>query len=224
MKINLPPDIKIIVMPLASLSALLILGYLLISMGLTRILAQEKQVKSAENEVTILEQKNLVLNEVTPTIAQNANLFSFALPAEDPGPMIFSQIKSLSASAGVQINTLGLLPGAIGGEIREEVVNVKITGSTTAIFDFLNQLSTITPLVVVNTVIISKDKTDNVSADIALSSFWSAFPETIPASSDPVSDLTVDEKDMISQMATYKTPAFTELTPLSSSSSRTSPF
>ena len=225
MKPNLPPDIKIIIVPIASLLALLVLGYLLLSLGLTKILDQQKQIGDMEKEVTVLDQKSTILSNITPTIAQNANQFSFALPAEDPAPMVFSQFKVLASTTGVAVGSLSSHPVTKADTLPETNIIVEVTGPLPGVFSFLTGLKDIAPLVVVDSVTLSQDKDSNgMIADITVNSFWSAYPATIPASSDPITDLSSSEKDMITEIATYKTPEFTELTPTEPSSSRSNPF
>jgi Tfp pilus assembly protein PilO len=224
MKIDLPPDIKTIVMPVGSLVILIILSVVLFKLGVTKLTALQTELTETQKEVQTLEQKNAILAEISPTIAQNASLFSFALPADDPSAMVISQLRMLSASSGVMMNSISSRPNTKEGTLPGDVVSINITGQGTGVFSFLSDLGTITPLVLVGNVAISQDKSGTDSADVTLNSYWSPYPETIPAATEPVVNLSDSENALIARMATYKVPTFTELTPQGTTSSRSSPF
>lgn len=225
MKINLPPDIKIIILPLISLLILLLSGVFLLKLGLTKFSVQQKQIGDLEKEAKVLDQKNIILRDISPSIAQNASLFSFALPADDPTTMVISQLKILTASSGVLINSLSSRSNPKVSTIPEINIVVNVSGPIMSVFNFLNELANITPIVLVKSVALSQaENGDGTTADITLNSYWSAYPETIPATLEPLNDLLASEKDMISQMSTLRLPPFTELLPQDPSSSRSSPF
>ncbi|MGD0523152.1 MAG: hypothetical protein ABSA43_01180 [Candidatus Microgenomates bacterium] len=227
MKIDLPPDIKIIVLPLISLLILAVFGVVILKLGFAKFMTQQKQISDTQQEIRVLEQKNTILSSVSPSIAQNANLFSFALPGEDSTAMVISQLRTLSSSTGVVINSMSSRPNTKENIMPGENISLNISGPVTAAFDFLNNLPGIAPLVLVNTAILGQDKSGNSgnsNVDIIINSYWSPYPVTIPATTEPINDLSASEKDMISQMANLKIPVFAEPAPQEATSSRSNPF
>jgi len=225
MKTNLPPDLKVLLLPLTGIVVFIILSFALVKLGLTRFMVQQKELSDTQKQITTLGQKDQILRQISATVSGSANAFSLAIPNSDPTGMVISQIKALSVLNSVAIVNIASRPDPKGLEgISQVNVSVSVSGSVPSILSFLNNLAAVSPLVVVKNVDLTEDKLLDHTADIALSSYWSVFPTTIPAALEATGQLTPGEEDTITRISGLTPPSFTQLTPQSPSDQRSSPF
>lgn len=225
MKIDLPPDIKVLMVPTAALVVLIGLCFVLMKFGLAKFMTQQQNLADTQKQITTLSQKDEILRQISATVSGSANAFSLAIPDSNPTEMVISQVKALSAANSVAIVNISSRPDAKGLEgISQVNINVSISGSVPSILSFLNSLATVSPLVVIKNADLAEDKLLDHTADITLSSYWSAFPTTIPAAADATGQLTPNEEEMITRISGLTPPSFTQLTPQSPSDQRSNPF
>jgi len=181
--------------------------------GVAKVAEVRSELKSAQKTEETLTQKLSLLQTLSSSVAPKANLVSSALPDANPSLAVTSQLKSLAFAQGIIIN--GVKAGSGGSSasgLHEVAVSFTLMGARQQIFSFLNETAKIAPLISIRKVSIS-GAGGGVSADVNAVSYWADLPKTIPSVTEPITDLTQKENQILTNISSLVQPSFAEITP-----------
>jgi len=220
---NLPENTKIILSSTLPLLTVFFLFLIVGQFGFARIRTVREQIANGQKDRAVLTQKLDLLQTVSEIAAGQATIASTAVPGGNSSLAAISQLKTLSATHGVIISNI-----KAGGEIKDgsglsrSDISFEAEGARINMITFLKGISGISPLAVTDRIKLS-EVGGTVRANVAVKSFWSEFPTKLPATTEAITDLTGDEKRLLTEIAALIQPVFVEI-PASVTSARADPF
>ena len=176
--------------------------------GISKISETITLVKSAENDQATLTQKLNLLETLSKSVAVGVDTVTTALPSDDSTLTSITQLQVLAVTSGVvlsNISSTGVQGDTLG--LNESTISFDIDGPMPQINSFLTNIQSIAPILVLDSAII-KQKDSAMSAKVTVRSFWSPLPKTIPAVTEPITDLTDADKAVLAKVTNLTQPTF----------------
>lgn len=224
-KQNLPANISVLFTPLISLFILVVLIIVSLKIGYSRIALVIKSLNESKSTVTGLEQKLEVLNRLEGVVLTSTDYTVAALPGENSGLMVLSQLRALSQDRSVSLLDVHLSDTT--SQLQDSGVSVvaiefNLIGERSNISELLKSISGLSPVSTIKSIDISGS--GNVDqASIELTAYWARFPEVLPAITQPVDEFTPQEEELIVRLSSLSLPDLLDLSP-SASVERPNPF
>ncbi|HEX6977383.1 MAG TPA: hypothetical protein VF185_03430 [Patescibacteria group bacterium] len=198
-------NLRFLGVPLGILATIVVLSLVSFKIFSDRSTDENNQIATLTAQSSILDQKLSALQTVGSTINAAQNI-SLALPSDNPTFIISNQIKRYSQDTSVSVESVQIGQEVVDTKgVSHADVSVDAVGNPISILAFANKLKNASPLTLGNNIVITQ-KGGETRATIALSVFWAAFPEKLPAITEPISELTADEKEIIAKIAALQTP------------------
>lgn len=219
---KIPQNVKIVVNSVFPLLAVLILFAFAGRFGVDKISEMRARVQKSQSNVDAFTSKLSVLESVDESLSRT-NFVLSALPSRNSSIVVVSQLKILAGEQGIFLTNI-----KGGSEIKDPngFSRVDITfdalGVRPQIMAFAESISTIAPLTLLDKIKINESG-GGVRANIQVKSYWSELPKSLPSTTDQLSTLTNDEKNLIVEIAKLNQPLFIEL-PASVGSGKSEPF
>jgi hypothetical protein len=191
--------------------------------GIGRVKALGTQIAQAQKDKNVLTDKLNVLRNIDSTIETGSQTSSVALPDKNSAFIVLSQIRGIAQQNGVALSDLasGVAVKDPSGFSRVNI-SFAIVGSRAGIIAFLNGVQKIAPLTLVDKIEFAEAK-KGPQATITVKSFWSPFPQSLPALNEQISSLTPDEEDTLSKVNALIQPQFAEV-PATDTGGKADPF
>lgn len=218
----IPPNIQILIYPSLILTALAILSFVVINFGLAQISKQSQAVSEAKVNEKILAEKEATLTEVSATVAKEAASVSLALPEENPALAILSQLKLLALSKTIVLSNIKVGVGSQEENLLRVNISFNANGQDINVLDFLSSIKNISPITTIEKIKMSQ-VSGVLSADTNVRGYWSLLPKTLPKVTEPVTNLSEPERNLLEKVMALTPPSFTQVTP-SAPSIRDNPF
>ncbi|OGM75916.1 hypothetical protein A2210_00985 [Candidatus Woesebacteria bacterium RIFOXYA1_FULL_40_18] len=218
----IPPNIQILIYPSIILTALAILSFVVINFGLAQISKQSQAVSEAKVNEKILAEKEATLTEVSATVAKEAASVSLALPEENPALAILSQLKLLALSKTIVLSNIKVGVGSQEENLLRVNISFNANGQDINVLDFLSSIKNISPITTIEKIKMSQ-VSGVLSADTNVRGYWSLLPKTLPKVTEPVTNLSEPERNLLEKVMALTPPSFTQVTP-SAPSIRDNPF
>lgn len=218
----IPPNIQILIYPSIILTALAILSFVVINFGLAQISKQSQAVSEAKINEKILAEKEATLTEISATVAKEAASVSLALPEENPALAILSQLKLLALSKTIVLSNIKVGVGSQEENLLRVNISFNANGQDINVLDFLSSIKNISPITTIEKIKMSQ-VSGVLSADTNVRGYWSLLPKTLPKVTEPVTNLSEPERNLLEKVMALTPPSFTQVTP-SAPSIRDNPF
>ena len=218
----IPPNIQILIYPSLILTALAILSFVVINFGLAQISKQSQAVSEAKVNEKILAEKEATLTEISATVAKEAASVSLALPEENPALAILSQLKLLALSKTIVLSNIKVGVGSQEENLLRVNISFNANGQDINVLDFLSSIKNISPITTIEKIKMSQ-VSGVLSADTNVRGYWSLLPKTLPKVTEPVTNLSEPERNLLEKVMALTPPSFTQVTP-SAPSIRDNPF
>ena len=204
---------QIIYFPALLLIVLLFLFVFSLKIGISKISELQDGVNSQKENETILKQKEELLKSVGENVLDQANIANIALPEKNPVLLSLYWIKYLGKDGLVELSNIKVGSGSTDqAGINKISISFNLAGQIADVINGISQLKNVLPLIVV-------DKVDFqiegplANASVGVSSFWSPFPDKIPSLTQPLRDLTPEEKEILESLLSLTRPPFAQLLP-----------
>ncbi len=204
---------QIIYFPALLLIVLLFLFVFSLKIGISKISELQDGVNSQKENETILKQKEELLKSVEENVLDQANIANIALPEKNPVLLSLYWIKYLGKDGLVELSNIKVGSGSTDqAGINKISISFNLAGQIADVINGISQLKNVLPLIVV-------DKVDFqiegplANASVGVSSFWSPFPDKIPSLTQPLRDLTPEEKEILESLLSLTRPPFAQLLP-----------
>lgn len=170
------------------------------------ITTTNKNISDLKKTESILSDKILSIKEVSVNTASYSDLVLNALPGSSPSFLVYAQIKSLAVSNQLAISNLKSFLGDVDSkDISSLVTTFELTGSKNQIIYFLQQIGSIAPLTYIEKFDLSGE-VGVATSNITLKTYFAPLPTTIPAVTQPVTDLNSTEKEIMKELTTLIIP------------------
>jgi hypothetical protein len=222
-KAFIPQKMRIMLLPLALLLAMITLSIIVFKVGVAKISTQRAELQKATKNETILTQKQQVLQTLEDNILSYTDTAIVAMPDKNSSLIALSQLKTLA-----ERNALSLSEIKIGSKTSDKSGTFKTTilfeveGALFQVLNYLISTKSFAPLSVVNRVDITQAG-GVIRASVSLTVFWVPLPTKLPAISEPVTELSANEINLITELSSLEQPLFTQISP-AAPSARIDPF
>lgn len=209
---GIPENIKQTTVAAIPLLVVIILFVLVGNFGVSKVKNIQAEVKTAEISEKTLTQKLDILKTLSEEVPKTA-LVNSAVPGSNPSLAVIGQLKNVAIINTVILSSIKANSGSTDPSGLNIVsISFNAMGARSQIFSFLNDLSKIAPITTITSVKMS-ELAGATDADISVKTYWAELPKTIPSVTTPISDLTTDEKRILSEVSGLTQPNFTQLTP-----------
>lgn len=212
-------------MPFTIFTAIAVLLIIATQTAYSRIRSQYQNFTDLNAQVESLEIKQSSLSSINLASLDPSNRSVIAVPQDNPGLFMLSQLNLLGQKFGVEVDGRSLGQGSDFAEnlTRAQIVFSLGSDNLGSIIAFLKETTKIAPLSTVEKVTISQGGLTGFQAGVEMYVYWSPFPENVPPLTSPLRELSVEDKETLSKILGLSIPAFTVLDP-SSPGFRPDPF
>ena len=222
----IPPNTKTILIPLVALIIIVVLNYIVITEGVSRLSSQNKLINSNSDNEQILAEKEQELSVSTGTLSPYVRYARVALPERNPALLVITQIRKLAESNQVELDNLAINigTGLPSEQLTKVGVTIEISGNHADVTNFIKETEKLAPLATVRVIDIKvTGEFAQANADMALDVYWAAFPSSLPAITSPIEKITQEDRSILSRLSELSQPEFSELDP-NTPSARDNPF
>lgn len=221
---GLPESVQQTISAGLPLAIVIILFVLVGEFGLPKVVEIRAEISSAENSQNTMTQKLKLLQTFSSTASLVTSAANAAVPPTDPSLEVIPQVRTVAAGSGIQLSSIKTSSGqANDSGLNQSVVSFTAEGTRQQIFSFIDGLTKVAPIIIVDKINIS-EAAGSDKADITADSYWADLPKTIPSIDAPISDLTPAEKGTLSSISNLTQPVFTVLTPSGNTGANPNPF
>lgn len=208
---NVPFIVKIAFKPVLILILLVIFSFVGFSKAFGEIGNLSRELEKVRKTENILKSKLNILSESDESI--NTNYAVSFLPGENTSLSALYQLRSNAFQNGLIITNF-----RVGSETKESsdfmkvAISFDIEGPLPQILNFINLTKMFSPNIWI-------EKTElefageAIRAKVYTKSYWAPFPTKIPALTDPITELSAKDKEILSTVIDYLQPPFASITP-----------
>ena len=205
---NIPPNVRVIMIPLASLIILVILSTFVFKDLYSRISLERLKLERVRKDGTVLQQKQVFLQEVKEQVLSLSDSTLLALPDTNSALLEISQLKNIAEENAVALENLGVGGGdAAKGDISNVIITFDVLGKFDDVLNFLVEIQNTAPLARLENVKMAQAG-DSTLVRAGLKVFWAELPTTIPAINEPVVQLASDEQEILNVLLQLAPPPF----------------
>lgn len=203
---------KMQLMAFGPLVAVILLTYFVWSFGYSKVSEIRRNIKKAQSDQTILNQKLGTLTNVPENVILGAQNATIAFPESNPSVVLLSQIRSLSQANSVRIGNI-----KSGSEVADSSglqrvdVSFDITGGRGEVIQTILDIQNLAPITVLDKVKINE--TGGLArSTVSVKSFWAPLPTKLPALTEKVTDLNANEVNLLELINGLRMPDFSTIT------------
>lgn len=191
---------------------LIVLGFVVFRLASSQIPSQQGKLSTQLKKEETLRQKSEILRNLDSNIANQVDITSFALPAQNSAFAVSAQLKRLAAENSVIVTNLRIGAEAKEGVISSTDIGFDAEGAMPSVLAFLEGIGKAAPITLIDKIQINQAG-GSARATVKTKVFWSELPKTLPAISEPLSDLTNEEKEILVKIVGLTPPDFVLLEP-----------
>lgn len=209
---------KFVLIPVLSLLAVIVLGYITYSIASKRISEQLSEITIQEKEVAVLSDKVAILNEETDILNTYHGSALGVLPEKNPILFVLYNIKQSALATTTRIEEIKV--GSVTENDSGTSVSLVFTavGELNALLNLIEDLRSGTPLTTVTKTAFEVSG-EVASVEVTSSTHFSKLPEKLPAITSPIAKLSKAELDAFSSFELTNNQDF-NLTPQRGDSTR----
>ncbi len=221
--IKISENDKQILKSVAPALIILVLFFVVGKFGIGQITNLRNQITEVKKIQSLLSSKYDILSRVSQLSETGSNAALIALPKSNPAIQVQSQIKSLVLTNMLVVDSIKSSLSVSDSGLSYVTSNVEISGPKEGVIAFVKSIDTIAPVTLVSKVDFDESG-DIAKATIVTKTFFAPLPKTIPTVTQAVTDLTSDERSLLSEISNLSQPAFSEITPELSGGINPNPF
>lgn len=206
---GIPENIKQTAVAAIPLLVVIILFVLVGNFGISKVKNIQAEVKTAENSEKTLTQKLDLLKTLSGEVSKT-DLVNSAIPGSNPSLAVIGQLKNVAIINTVILSSIKANSGSDPSGLNTVSISFSAMSARSQIFSFLNDLSKVAPIITITSVKIS-ELAGATDADIAVKTYWAELPKTIPSVTTPISDLTAEEKKILSEVSGLTQPSSSQI-------------
>jgi Tfp pilus assembly protein PilO len=222
MKININSELKVIIKPILFLVVLIILSLIVVKEGVGRISSLKGELEVEKKNEAVLSQKESFLREIQSSVSTNMEFSLAAVPARNPALIVLSQLKKLSLDKEVILSNVKIGTETKEADLSSIQIRFDIDGNLSSVVDFTKSINNLLPISLVEKVkLASQGETSR--ANVSIKVFFSPYPKKLTSLTESLTDLSTEEKNLLSKLTQLIMPDFVEVQPFGPGM-RTNPF
>jgi Tfp pilus assembly protein PilO len=216
--------LKIIIVPLLTFVGLLVCFVIAAQLIVSRISPLRDQITTSSEQETALRAKLATLSSIDSKILEQSDTAYVALPDQNPAAVVMSQVRKVAANNSLSITSVSASAINSTTDLSTAAVEIKARGEVANLFAFVAALKNLAPLINIDRTKIVVIPEGKAELQISVNTYWAAFPQKLPALSQPIEGLSEDEVNLLSKLIELQKPDFARLTPSAPSEPRQDPF
>ncbi len=199
-------DIEILLVPLGILFVVIVLMIFSAKIIVDKVSSLNQVLSDNQKTENMLKLKLSSLQKVNPEVSTQSETSILALPGSNSVLDAVSQIQTQANELQLIISNLDSESGAPlkGSTINSTDLTFNADGSFQGLATFIDKIRNSTPITIFDTIKINSQNTGGGSIyrlSATLTSYWAPLPKTIPAITEPIEELTPDEKKILAQVS-----------------------
>lgn len=208
-------NINALAIPVLILVAIIVLIIISAKILFDKVSSLNSQLSESKKTETMLQDKLVSLQTLSKNITSNSDTVLLALPVDDSVLTAISQLRSQAQNSNVLITSISSGSSSSVGDttFTSNAIDFELEGTYQDIFTFAKKIKNSLPInrfdiVKLDPSILSS--ATNYTFKGTMITYSAALPVTIPAITEPVVELTADENTILSKLATFEKPTFTQ--------------
>lgn len=206
-------DLQILALPFGLLIALLVLAFVSYKILYPRIQKERSDLALSKKDEQILTQKQQVLSAFSSQASTYVGPAVVAVPQQNSALMMVSQIKNLAATRLLSLGNLKigtLIPDKSG--LSKVQLQFDLDGDLLQSTAFLRDLEGVAPIANIEKIKVSQ-VSDISRVTVGLNVYSAPYPTKLPALTEPLTDLTQNEKETLAKIQNLVQPVFSQISP-----------
>lgn len=197
-----PARYRPLILPLISLSAIILLTFTLGRFIFGRIIEVRKDTEELGTKNRMLESKLTTLSGLEAgKLEQEIKTAVLAVPADNPSIFALSTIRSIAQESGLAISNFRVGEKQEGeGSDRNIEMGFSLQGSGFSVFSFVKTLQNAAPLMRVTGFDVSVSGSE-FSANISLLSSWRSLPKELGKTESPLEAISQAEQELLQKLS-----------------------
>lgn len=222
---QIDPSLKIIALPLIIIVASLLGIGLIANYALPAIQSKQAVIKEAKLTQVALEQRISILKEFQAGILDDkSDVIYTVFPDKNPGAVVLTQMRSIGTEDQVEIQRIEFSPPETDQNMNKTKMEYDLVSNDfNSIIRFLGKLQKSAPISTIDEVSMGIIE-DKVKTTLKSSIYWADLPTGLPELTEPIKDLSTEEKVLLNEVFSYRLPEFSTLLPESQAVERVNPF
>jgi hypothetical protein len=220
---QMPEALRQGVITAGPLAVVLVLAIFVGKFGISRVADLNSQLSQTRHDTTVLSQKTDLLADFAPNISLQSITALSAVPDVNSSLMAIGQLKNLAMSNGVLLFGIRSAAGSGSESLGQSGISFTVEGARTSVLNFLQGTAKVAPMIGLDNIKITEVGVVT-RAEVKAKSFWAKLPKTIPGITEPITDLSAVEKEILTQIQSFTPPLFIKLEPFQIPGVNTSPF
>jgi len=213
------PDIQVLAGPVVLLLLFGFLTIVLVKNGYSRITAQLNELKESSQVEESLEGKLSILKKVSTTFDGSSSSVLVALPEENPGVQLISQMKLYAADNVIPLNRIEMKGLS---DVSDTLTKIQIISEFEPVdyksaISLLRSFQSSSPISSLDSLKVETMDGGVLIAEAEISVYWSKLPTELPPLTEAVKEFTSDELVFLSEISGLSQPQFTIMPPSSPS-------
>ena len=214
---------KVLAIPAVELIVIILVLILSVSSGSAYLKSRQIALNDARKNENILLQKRDILTGLGNDVLSQTSLVAVSLPDKNPAFSLLSQVRQIASENSIALSGFAMdKEGQDAGNLSTIGFSFVAEGNIGSIINFVKAVHNILPLSETTGVKMEIDGA-MARAVIELKSYWSPLPKNITSFGGKLTDLTGEDKNVLSKLSEYKFPSIV-ITQASPPLQNTNPF
>lgn len=225
---TLTQNIKALFLPVSSIFIIVLLSYVVIQGGYSRLMGIYDNYDAIKKENTILKEKLESLRLVDRSVIDKSEIALLSMPEKNSATYVISNVRNYINSSDRQliiedISVVSDNPSQEKMGYASGLVSLSIKGNSFVdVIEVMKSLYDSIPISNLSAAKISESNGE-VSAKIEIFNYWSDLPTQLPPITEPIVNINQDELNTLRELASYRKPQFVN-TSIILNDSRLNPF
>lgn len=201
-------NLRVVGVPVLLLVILVVLTVFVVNTGFKQISEVRNKLTESQKQEVILASKLDTLQKGRENFENFSNLSIIAVPDEPPSAVVSSQLKAIAATGGIVITKISVTAQRVNDSpLQNSEIEMTFEGELVPSLSYINSFSSSLPLLMIEEVRLSGQESVT-RTQVKLASFFAPLPETLPAITVAIGDLSEEEKGLLTKFAGYSQPTF----------------
>ncbi len=195
-----------------------------LSMTITRIKEMRINLNESQKMANVLTEKLESIRRIDKSILDKAELVLFAIPDDEQKIYLFNNVRRIAYDRSLALGSLQFTssPGILEKLSTSALAITFTVNSESELAAFIESINKGLPVMRVYK-LSYKSSTGQLSGELGVDSFWGDLPDKIPPITEPIKNLSTDEKELLGRLSRYVYPSVIIINP-NESSDRQTPF
>jgi hypothetical protein len=218
---TLKVNLKYVIVPVAVVLIASIFIIFAIKTGFTRVPLMFDQLRTEQQNNDLLAEKLNILEKLRNDVISRSDSSVVAFPISDSVLWFMNVLKSSAETNQIELVSLDFKRSL--GELNTSTFELQIAaGNRKDLLTFMTDLKNRAPISSIEEISFETNG-EEVISNVKIVTYWKPLPEKIPSVSQPITDLTQNEEEILRSVINLRGPEFTTLDP-DQHSDRTNPF